>query len=167
MNRYRIYFIDLISDKINNRSITAWIVHPKMNICWRFTHPQYIKDVKELVSSLEQNWRNVEKAIYNRGPYFSWKQWFEIRNVLMDLFITNTHLFTSQDVNWWTGVVWITCGLLWCFYQLLGLSLWRHPFTAGNHWRASHVMANFPKSVPMKKQTSTSWTAWGYIFSYF
>ncbi len=32
----------------------------------------------------------------------------------------------SQDVNWWTGV----CGLLWCFYQLFGLSFWRHPFTA-------------------------------------
>ncbi len=24
----------------------------------------------------------------------------------------------------------ITCGLLWCFYQLFGLSFWRHPFTA-------------------------------------
>ncbi len=31
----------------------------------------------------------------------------------MDLF-----LLSSQDINWWTGVVWITCGLLWCFYQL-------------------------------------------------
>ncbi len=37
--------------------------------------------------------------------------------------------FTSEDVNWWTGVVWITCGLLWCFYQLFGLLFWRHPFT--------------------------------------
>ncbi len=27
-------------------------------------------------------------------------------------------------------MVWITCGLLWCFYQLFGLSFWRHPFTA-------------------------------------
>ncbi len=49
---------------------------------------------------------------------------------MMDLFTTNTQLFTSQDVNWWSGVVWITCGLLWCFYQLFGLSFWRHPFTA-------------------------------------
>ncbi len=23
-----------------------------------------------------------------------------------------------------------SCGLLWCFYQLFGLSFWRHPFTA-------------------------------------
>ncbi len=25
---------------------------------------------------------------------------------------------------------WITCGSLWCFYQLFRLSFWRHPFTA-------------------------------------
>ncbi len=47
-------------------------------------------------------------------------------------------LLSSPDVNWWTGVVWITCGLLWCFYQLFGLSFWRHPFTAEHpllrHW---------------------------------
>ncbi len=50
-----------------------------------------------------------------------------VENVLMlDLF----QLLSSPDVNWWTGVVWITCGLLWCFYQLFGLSFWRHPFTA-------------------------------------
>ncbi len=36
--------------------------------------------------------------------------------------------FATQDVNWWTGVVWITCGLLWCFYQFIGF--WWHPFTA-------------------------------------
>ncbi len=45
---------------------------------------------------------------------------------MLDLF----QLLSSPDVNWWTGVVWITCGLLWCFYQLFGLSFWRHPFTA-------------------------------------
>ncbi len=30
--------------------------------------------------------------------------------------------------NWTDGLEW--CGLLWCFYQLFGLSFWRHPFTA-------------------------------------
>ncbi len=47
-----------------------------------------------------------------------------------DLFLTNMQPFTSQDINWCTGLVWITCGLLWCFYQLFGCSFWRHPFTA-------------------------------------
>ncbi len=60
---------------------------------------------------------------------FSQKQKFEVKNFLyMDLFITKMHLFASQSINWWTGVVW--CGLLWCFYQLFQLSFWRHPFTA-------------------------------------
>ncbi len=44
----------------------------------------------------------------------------------MDLFLTKP----SQNINWWTGVVWIIWGLLWCFYHLFGLSFWRHPFTA-------------------------------------
>ncbi len=47
----------------------------------------------------------------------------------MDLFLTNTLLFSSDDVNWCTGVVWITCGLLWCFINCFD-SFWRHPFTA-------------------------------------
>ncbi len=46
---------------------------------------------------------------------------------MIDLFFTNWK-FVSQEVNWWTGVVWIICGLR-CFYQLFGLSFWRHPFT--------------------------------------
>ncbi len=61
----------------------------------------------------------------------SQKQQFKVKTVLiMDLSLTYTQLLASQDVNRWTGVVWITCGLLWCFYQLFGLSFWRHPFTA-------------------------------------
>ncbi len=45
--------------------------------------------------------------------------------------------------------MWIICGLLWCIYQLFGLSFWRHPFTAGDPL-VSDVML---KSVPIKKQT--------------
>ncbi len=49
---------------------------------------------------------------------------------MMDFFITTMQLLDSQDVNWWTVVVWISCGLLGCFYQLSGLTFWWHPFTA-------------------------------------
>ncbi len=52
--------------------------------------------------------------------------WIHILTWSIWLFLTNTVFhFTG-----WTGVVWIICGLLWCFYQLFGLSFWRHPFTA-------------------------------------
>ncbi len=38
----------------------------------------------------------------------------------MDLFITNSG---------GGGVVWVTYGIFWCFYQLFGLSFCWHPFT--------------------------------------
>ncbi len=78
---------------------------------------------------------------------------------------TNTQLFCSQDVNWWTGVVWITCGLLWCFYQLSGLSFWRHPFTAEDplvsKWRNATFLI-----ICSNEETSSSkfWIkAWGWV----
>ncbi len=46
----------------------------------------------------------------------------------MDLFLTNTQLLASWDVNWWTEVVWII--VTFTFYQMFGLPFWRHPFTA-------------------------------------
>ncbi len=31
---------------------------------------------------------------------------------MMDLFLTNMQILSSQDINWWTGVVWIIVMLL-------------------------------------------------------
>ncbi len=70
----------------------------------------------------------------------------------MDLFLTNTHLFTSQDVNWW-----ITCGLLWCFYQLFGLSFWRHPFTAEDPLVSMWCNAKFLQICCDEKTNSFVW----------
>ncbi len=42
------------------------------------------------------------------------------------------------------------CGLLCCFYQLLGLSFWQHPFTAGDPL-VSKSWKMYPN--PMKKHT--------------
>ncbi len=77
-----------------------------------------------------------------------------------------TQLFTSQDINCWTGVVWIICGLLWCFYQLFGLSFWRHPFTAEHPLVSKWWMLRFSKSVSMKKQTHLhlGWPEGEYFF---
>ncbi len=57
------------------------------------------------------------------------------------------------------GLEW--CGLLWCFYQLFGLSFWRHPFTAEHPllrqwcnatflqiwWRNKHLHLGWPKDI--------------------
>ncbi len=74
----------------------------------------------------------LEKVIlWIEDSYISLKQRFKVKNFLMmDLFPRDMQLFTSQENKWRTGVVQLTYGLLWCFYQLFGLSLWRHPFTA-------------------------------------
>ncbi len=95
---------------------------------------------------------STEKAIlWIEDSYFSRKQWFEFTDILMvDLFLINTHLFTSEDINWWIGVVWTTCGVLWFFY---------YSHSDGTHslqkicWWANDVMLNVFKSVLMKKQT--------------
>ncbi len=36
-----------------------------------------------------------------------------------------------------------SCGLLWCFYQLFGLSFWRHPFTAEDQLVSKWCNATF------------------------
>ncbi len=48
--------------------------------------------------------------------------------------------------------MWITRGLLRCFYQLSGLSFWRHPFTAEDPLVNNNIMLHFSKTVIMKKQ---------------
>ncbi len=109
----------------------------------------------------------LEKAIlWKENSYFSQKQWFEVQNVsIIDLFLTNTQLFPSKDVNWWTGVVWVTCGLLWCFYQLFGLSFWRHPFTAEHPLVSKWCNATYLQIS--KTNSSTSWIAWGRVNFHF
>ncbi len=85
---------------------------------------------------------------------------------MMNLFLTNMQLFTAQNFNWWTGVVWITCGLLWCFYQLFGLSFWRHPFTAEDPVVSKWCNAKFLQ-ICSDKSNDLGWPKDEYIFSKF
>ncbi len=73
----------------------------------------------------------LEKAILCiKNWNFSWKEQFEVKNVLMmDLFLTNMQLFASQDVDWWTGVVWIIV--------MFKSAVWTLILTAPIHCRGS------------------------------
>jgi len=73
----------------------------------------------------------------------------------MELFNTNTQLFTSLDVNWGTGVVWIIV----MFYQLFGLSFWRHPFTVEDPLVSKWYNAKFLQ-ICSDQDTNSSTIGW-------
>ncbi len=76
---------------------------------------------------------------------------------------SNGHHFSLQDVNWWTGVVWIIVMFL--------SAVWNIILTAPIHCRGStgDVILHFSKSVSMKKQTHLhlEWVEGEYILSLF
>ncbi len=99
--------------------------------------------------------------------YFSWKQWFEVKNI----FMMDLSLLSSQDVNWWAGVVWITCGLLWWFRFFS--AVWTLILTAPIHCRGSihsiQQMFIFGWTIPLVILKSSLWgwatddsKFWGY-----
>ncbi len=101
-----------------------WICLELFWICVDFT-----PDSDEMTFSLEK------KILWIEDSYLVRNNGLTVKNVLMmDLFLTNIQLLSSQDVNWWTGVVWIIV----MFLSVFGLSFWRHPFTAEDpllrHW---------------------------------
>ncbi len=61
-------------------------------------------------------------------------------------------------------MVWIIYGLLWCFYQLFGLSFWRHPFTVEDPLVSKWCNATFLQICSDEEtNSSTSWMAWGWV----
>ncbi len=83
---------------------------------------------------------------------------FTDQHYLMQLIAQPHFSLHSQDVNWWTGVVCTTCGLLWCFYQLFGLSFWRHPFTAEDPLVSKWCNATF---LQISSDEETNWMSEG------
>ncbi len=93
------------------------------------------EQISGLIFMLKDNRRwtcLLDKALlWINSSYFIQKQRFEVKTYRWICFL-QTYVFTSQDVNWCPGVLWITCGLLWCSNKLFGLSIWRHPLIADN-----------------------------------
>ncbi len=69
----------------------------------------------------------IQTRFHWRKRYYELWTWYDILAGSNGL-KKNLYLCTSTN----------TCVLLWCFYQLFGLSFWRHPFTAEHpllrHW---------------------------------
>ncbi len=61
---------------------------------------------------------------------------------MVNLFLTNMQLFALQDINNWTGLVWITCVLFWCFFSCLD------SHSDGTHsLQRIHWLANSPEKM--------------------
>ncbi len=78
----------------------------------------------------EMDFFHWQKRYRSRSRLIFWPEvmvW-SLNTLMMDLF----QLLSSQDVNWWTGVVWITCGLL-----MFLSAVWTLILTAPIHCRAS------------------------------
>jgi len=67
--------------------------------------------------------------------------------------------FSSLGINWWTGVVWI---VVMFFYQLFGLSFWRHPFTTKDPLLSKWCNAKFLQ-ICSDEETNSSWMAWEWV----
>jgi len=59
---------------------------------------------------------------------FSQKQWFEVKNVYWWICLKICNFSLHKMLIDGLGLVWITCGSLWCLYQLFELLFWWHPF---------------------------------------
>ncbi len=55
-----------------------------------------------------------------------WVRRDRLKRLGLDLFFFTNFLLHKKFIDGLESC----CGLLWCFYQLFGLSFWRHPFTA-------------------------------------
>ncbi len=71
---------------------------------------------------------------------------------MLDLFAKTGSLCLLKTLT--DGLEW--CGLLWCFYQLFGLSFWRHPFTAEHSLVSKWWNATFLQ-ICSHEETNWSW----------
>ncbi len=104
-----------------------------------------------------------ESNIMGKGHIF-WLEGFKLKKKLHG-FVYYKHTAFHFTRLWWTGVMWISCGLLWCFYQLFILSFWRHPFTAEDPLLSKWCDDTFLQICSDEEtNSSTSWIAWSYFF---
>ncbi len=117
----------------------------------------------ELFWLVNRAWSVQISLLIQTRPLIHWrKQCYggsTLKCLRMDLFLTNTQLLVSRDVNWWTGVdycaVFISC--------LDSYSDGTHSLQTIHCW-TSDVMLRFSKSVLIKEpKTSKSWVTWGWL----
>ncbi len=84
--------------------------------------------------------------------------------LMINVFITNMQLFTLPMLIDGLESVCITCGLLWCFYQLFGTLILTAPIHCRDPLVSKWCNAKFIQICSDKEtNSSTSWMAWGWV----
>ncbi len=112
---------------------------------WLVVYVRGFWETKRWTFSLE------EVLLWIMESYFDQKQWFEVKNILMmDLFLTNTELFTSQVIKWCVDYcgVFISC--------LDSHSDGTHSLQRIHCW-ATDAMLHFSKSDEEKNLSQIVW----------
>ncbi len=124
-----------------------------LNLVWTVFHLYTLFDLCIFLSCFKLNYFfSLEKALLcTKNLYFRQNQQFDDKMSWWWICFLQPNSILVHKM-WIDGLNWITCGLLWCFYQPFGLSIWRHPFTAEDLLVSNNVMLHFSKSVLMKKQ---------------
>ncbi len=126
----------------------------------------FVKNCFGLILIVNSAWFvHIFLLIQTRWLLFWQEKWLkfnrkQVKNILMNFFLTNMQLFTSHDVNWWTGVVWIIVRFLSAVWTLI---LTAPIHCIGTNWGASDVMQIFFKSP--NKHSSTGLPAGEWNFS--
>ncbi len=120
----------------------------KERVCYKYTIC-HIMFNELILKGIVHPKTTKHKALEDMEEYTAWVLWIIFVMVLCCSFVlffldlTVFHFYCMQ-------FMWITCALLWCFYEFFGLSFWRHPFTAENLLVRKWCNAKF--TVPMKKK---------------
>ncbi len=104
--------------------------------------------------SLKSGWMGFFHIIPNSNFFIllEWK-WMGTRDCQAPKTTTNSTINSHELV---------VCGLLWCFYQLFGLSFWQHPFTAEDPLVSKWCNATFLQiCFDEETNSSISCIAWG------
>ncbi len=103
-------------------------------------------------------WKTTGNLLFHCGEALLWimHSYLGQKQQCNDGFVSYKQLLALHKM-WTDGLEW--CGLLWCFYQLCGLSFWWYPFTT-EHPFLSRRMLHFSKS---DEETNPSWMAWEWI----
>ncbi len=96
-----------------------------------------------------------ESNVMDRGVVFQPKA------AVLNLFLTNMQILASQDVNWWTGVVWLYCDV---FISCLDShSDGTHSLQRIHWWAGDGMLHFFQICSDEETKSSTSSMAWGWV----